>query len=182
MLCTSNNFYICDHSVAYLWQWVMAIQQCKWNLNFTISLLATLPNLISLIINNFFKKLSMIWLKFKNKNSLIFNSVNLTYLSQVAKLNSLYIFILSDKHCGLSLGDNLKLHSVITPHKHLSNLHVIAFSNPTIDKKGSMRFCCLKSITNLANLLSKVQWTKKALSRRFMCYELDGWMMLDYIA
>ena len=33
-------------------------------------------------------------LKFKNQNLLIFNSMNLTNLSQVAKLNSVYIFIL----------------------------------------------------------------------------------------
>ena len=34
------------------------------------------------------------WLKIKNQNLLIFNAVNLTNLSQVAKLNSVEIFIL----------------------------------------------------------------------------------------
>ena len=34
------------------------------------------------------------YLKFKNQNSLIFNSVNWTILSQVAKFNSLYTFIM----------------------------------------------------------------------------------------
>ena len=33
-------------------------------------------------------------IEIRNQNSLIYNSVNLTNLSQVAKLNSMYIFIL----------------------------------------------------------------------------------------
>ena len=35
----------------------------------------------------------LLWQKFKNQNSLTFNFMNLTNLSQVAKLNSMYIFI-----------------------------------------------------------------------------------------
>mgnify|MGYP001800575091 CR=1 FL=1 len=44
----------------------------------------------------YFKNLSMMAYKILKyyQNSLIFNSVNLTFLSQVAKLNSVYIFIL----------------------------------------------------------------------------------------
>ena len=38
--------------------------------------------------------IAYIILKFKNQNSLIFNSVNLTNLIQITKLNYVYIFIL----------------------------------------------------------------------------------------
>ena len=44
-----------------------------------------------------FRSLSIVaylWLKFKNQNTLIFNYVNLTNLSQFDKLNSVIIFIL----------------------------------------------------------------------------------------
>ena len=37
----------------------------------------------------------LLWLKFKNQNSLILNSVNLTNPSKAAKLNSMFIFNLS---------------------------------------------------------------------------------------
>ena len=59
-----------------------------WDINFAILLMAD-------FLNSNFRNLSMIQLKFKNQNLLIFNSVNSTNLSQVAKLNfMLYIFIL----------------------------------------------------------------------------------------
>ena len=39
-------------------------------------------------------------IEIKTQNSLIFNSVYLTYLSQVAKFNSVYIFILKGRPYG----------------------------------------------------------------------------------
>ena len=83
----------------------MSLEMCKvttlqeesrhWNLNFAISL-----NTISLNFNStnyqMFEDLSMdaYITKLKYLNSLIYNSVNLTILGQVAKLNSVYIFTL----------------------------------------------------------------------------------------
>ena len=63
-----------------------------WKINLAISLM---PNWLN-ILSYFFRNLSIIAyiMKFENQNSLIFNFVNLTNLSQVAKLNSVYIFIL----------------------------------------------------------------------------------------
>ena len=65
-----------------------------WNLNFAIVVMENLLNFNSAHYY-IFRNLSMrayIIGKFKNQNLLIFNSVNLTDLSQVAKLNSMYIF------------------------------------------------------------------------------------------
>ena len=42
----------------------------------------------------YFKIFTNLSMKFNNQNSLIFNSMKLTILSQVTKLNSIYIFIL----------------------------------------------------------------------------------------
>ena len=66
-----------------------------WNLNFAISLMANSLNLNS-AYNYVFRNLSMIayMIEFQNQNSLIFLSLKLTSLSQVAKLNAVYIFIL----------------------------------------------------------------------------------------
>ena len=65
-----------------------------WNLNFAILLMVNSLNFNSAHYY-IFRNLSMrayIIGKFKNQNLLILNSVNLTDLSQVAKLNSMYIF------------------------------------------------------------------------------------------
>ena len=68
-----------------------------WNLNFAISLMANLLNLNSAYYYILRNLLMLAYtMNFKNQNSLIhvFNSVNVTNLSQVAELNSLCIFIL----------------------------------------------------------------------------------------
>mgnify|MGYP001795648767 CR=1 FL=1 len=69
-----------------------------WVLIFAILLMANSLNLNSAHYAHYyiFRNLSMVayMIKIQNQNSLIFNSVNLTNLRQVAKLSSVYIFIL----------------------------------------------------------------------------------------
>ena len=65
-----------------------------WNLNFAISLMANLLHLNSAyyhILRNVLMLANTV--NFKNQNLLIFDSVNVTNLSQDAELNSLCIFI-----------------------------------------------------------------------------------------
>ena len=69
-----------------------------WNSNFAISLMAKSLNLNSDCYHNIrnFSIIAFI-IEIQNQNLLIFNPVTLTNLSQVAKLNSKYIFILKGK-------------------------------------------------------------------------------------
>ena len=104
-ICTCQNNYVSD-PVADKWPQCQAIQltiQTKkvyipqaenfnWNSNFAMANSQSLNSDDYYII---FRNLSMIAyiIAIQNQN-LIFNSVNLPYPSQVAKLNSVYIFIL----------------------------------------------------------------------------------------
>ena len=67
-----------------------------WNLTFAILLMADLLNLNS-AYHHIFRNLSTIAYTIGIQNSLIFNSLNLTNFSRVAKFNSVYIFIM-DTH------------------------------------------------------------------------------------
>ena len=73
-------------------------ENLNWVLIFAILLMANSLNLNSAHYARYyiFRNLSMVAyiINIQNQNSLIFNSVNLTILSQAAKLNSVYIFIL----------------------------------------------------------------------------------------
>ena len=65
-----------------------------WNLNFTISLMANLLNVNSVYLKSFRNLLMTAYIIEIQKSRVAnINSVKLTILSQVAKLNSVYIFI-----------------------------------------------------------------------------------------